>query len=340
MYYLALMASLFGVPALAQPDLTQLCQQFPQDIRCNLSQPQGQGNTQPTDKPRVAVLDFDFSSLSMQFSIPNASRGVSDILVDRLVNGGAYSVIERSRLDAILQEQNLGMTGRVDASTAAQVGRILGVEAVIIGSVTQFDVSVRESAGGAPVFIPFGGFPIGLGASSRDADANVQVNARLVDTNSGEILATAEGQGNVSQSDSTVTVAGFGGGAATSNEEKLLVMASEQAIDALAVQLNDQASRLAALPASLPTTTAVVADVFGNQVILNKGSQDGYRVGMNVAIERVVRDVLDPQTGAVLRQITEPAGQIQLTEVDGGSSVGRITSGTGFSIGDVAKPVQ
>ncbi len=137
-----------------------------------------------------------------------------------------------------------------------------------------------------------------------------------------------------------MTVAGFGGGAATSNEEKLLVMASEQAIDALAVQLNDQASRLAALPASLPTTTAVVADVFGNQVILNKGSQDGYRVGMNVAIERVVRDVLDPQTGAVLRQITEPAGQIQLTEVDGGSSVGRITSGTGFSIGDVAKPVQ
>ncbi|NJK71883.1 MAG: penicillin-binding protein activator LpoB, partial [Synechococcaceae cyanobacterium SM2_3_60] len=326
MYYLALMASLFGSPVLAQTDLTQLCQQFPQDIRCNLSQPQGQSNNQPADKPRVAVLDFDFSSLSMQFSIPNASRGVSEILVDRLVNGGEYSVIERSRLDAILREQNLGMSERVDASTAAQVGRILGVDAVIIGSVTQFDVSVRESGGGAPVFIPFGSFPIGVGASSRDADANVQVNARLVDTNTGEILATAEGRGNVSQSDSTVTVAGFGGGAATSNEEKLLVMASQQAVDELAAQLNDQASRLAALPAALPTTNAVVADVFGNQVILNKGSQDGYQVGMNFAIERVVRDVLDPQTGAVLRQITEPAGQIQLTEVDGGSSVGRITS--------------
>jgi curli biogenesis system outer membrane secretion channel CsgG len=73
---------------------------------------------------------------------------VSDLLVDRLVKDGTFSVIERSRLDAILAEQNLGLSGRLDANTAAQVGRILGVDAVILGSVTQFDVSVRRSGGG------------------------------------------------------------------------------------------------------------------------------------------------------------------------------------------------
>jgi len=83
-----------------------------------------------------------------------------------------------------------------------------------------------------------------------------------------------------------------------------------------------------------------VADVYGNQVILNKGSSDGYRVGLILSVERVVREVKDPATGAVLRKLTEPAGQIQLTEVDQGSSVGRILSSSGFKVGDVAKPIQ
>jgi hypothetical protein len=42
----------------------------------------------------------------------------------------------------------------------------------------------------------------------------------------------------------------------------------------------------------------------------------------------------------VLRKLTEPAGQIQLTEVDTSSSVGRILSGSGFRVGDVAKPLR
>ncbi|MFQ3585543.1 MAG: CsgG/HfaB family protein, partial [Cyanobacteriota bacterium] len=215
-----------------------------------------------------------------------------------------------------------------------------GVDAVIIGSVTQFDVSVRRSGGGAPVLTPFGWFPVAVGADSVDADANVQLNVRLVSTSTAEILTVVEGQGNISQSDSTVTVAGFGGGSATSNEEKLLVLATQQAVDQVASQLVAAAGRLAAQPKALPTVDALVADVYGNQVILNKGSRDGYRVGLILSVERVVREVKDPTTGAVLRKLTEPAGQIQLTEVDDGSSVGRILSGASFSVGDVAKPIQ
>lgn len=285
-------------------------------------------------------MDFDFSSLSNSYSLREASRGVSDLLVDRLVRDGTFSVIEPSRLDAILAEQNLGLSGRLDANTAAQVGRILGVDAVILGSVTQFDVSVRRSGGEARVLTPFGSFPLAVGAEVVDADANVQLNARLVSTSTAEILAVVEGRGNVSQSDSTVTVADFGGGSATSNEEKLLVLASQQAVEQIAQQLAGFASRLAAQPRSLPTVDALVADVYGNQVILNKGSSDGYRVGLILSVERVVREVKDPARGAVLRKLTEPAGQIQLTEVDQGSSVGRILSSSGFKVGDVAKPIQ
>jgi len=73
---------------------------------------------------------------------------------------------------------------------------------------------------------------------------------------------------------------------------------------------------------------------------LNKGSANGYRVGLRVSIERVSQQVKDPATGKVIRQITQPLGIIEITEVDAESSVGKIISGTTFKIGDLAKPTR
>ncbi|MGL5874785.1 MAG: CsgG/HfaB family protein [Xenococcaceae cyanobacterium] len=288
---------------------------------------------QAQSKPKVAVLDFDYSSVSdpsILSVLPGGSKGVSDILVNKLVEGGSYSVIERSKLDAILQEQNLGASGRVDASTAAQIGRILGVEAVVIGSVTQFDLQQRNS-----------GFNLfGIGVGGDDTDAYVKLNIRVVSTSTAEILMVAEGNGNSSQSDNQVQVFGIGGGSSTSNESKLLTLATQQAIEQVTKSLNSSSSKMASLPKALPTVNATVADVSGGSVVLNKGQLDGYQKGMRMSIERISKTVKDPQTGTVLRQITQPVGTIEISDVDGKSSVGKIISGAKFKVGDLAKPVQ
>jgi curli biogenesis system outer membrane secretion channel CsgG len=288
------------------------------------------------EKLRIAVLDFDYSSVSdprwLSF-FSGGSKGVSDILVNKLVQGGNYKVIERSKLDAVLKEQDLGASGRVDASTAAQIGRILGVDAVIVGSITQFDLQQRQSGGG-------GLFGIAVGASTKDTDAYVKLNVRMVNTTTAEIMAVAEGNGNASQSDTQVSVLGFGGGSSTSNEGKLLTLATEKAIDEVITAINTNAATLAAAPRALPAVNALVAAVAGNQVVLNKGSADGYRVGMQVSIERVTQAVKDPATGKVIRQITQPLGLVELIDVDGQSSVGQILSGAKFKVGDLAKPAR
>lgn len=285
------------------------------------------------EKVRIAVLDFDFSSVSnpnLLSILQGGSKGVSDILVNRLVKDGNFSVIERSQIDAILREQNFGDSGRVDAGTAAQIGKILGVEAVIIGSVTQFDLQQRRSGGGF----------LGLGAASTDTDAYVKLNIRVVNTTTSEILFVAEGNGNDSQSDTQVRVGSFGGGSVTVNESKLLTKATEKAIDQVVTELNNKSADLASLPKSLPSVTATVADATGNTVILNKGKSDGYRVGMKLSIERVTKQVKDPTTGKVIRNVTQPIGIIELVEVDGTSSVGKIIGGGKFKVGDIAKPTQ
>jgi curli biogenesis system outer membrane secretion channel CsgG len=285
------------------------------------------------EKPRIAVLDFDYSNVADNWIWwwRSSAKGVSDILVNKLFESGNFRVIERSKLDAILAEQNLGASGRLDASTAAQIGKILGVDTVLIGSITAFNIE-RGSGG---VSIP--GFGrVGGGQTS----ANVKLNVRLVNTSTAEILATAEGSGQSSDGSGAVSIRGYSVDTSSRKEATLLTNATVGAIDQVVQQLNSNSPKLATTLTKNPTVSAVVADVSGKTIILNKGTTDGYRQGLKLSIQRVTREVKDPVTGKVIRQITQDVGTIEITEADAQSSVAKIISGTGLKVGDIAKPIQ
>lgn len=290
--------------------------------------------SQPQSRLRLAVLDFEYSGTGNYYwwyGNTNAAEGVSDLLTNKLVQNGRYTLIERSRIDAVLAEQNLAEAGRIDPSTAAQIGRVLGADAVVIGSITRFNLD--EEGGSGSIF--------GFGGSSSRRTAEVQLTARIVNTTTSEIVTAAEGSGSADQSTGGFSVPIIGGGSSSANNDnELLSNAAEAAVDQLATQLVEAAPQLSALPQVTPAIDAIIADIAGNTVIINKGTQDGFRSGMTLSIERIDRTVLDPQTGEVLRTITTPIGQIELTEVDARSGVGRIVSGTGFQIGDKARAVE
>ncbi|MEM7771865.1 MAG: CsgG/HfaB family protein [Cyanobacteria bacterium P01_A01_bin.37] len=290
---------------------------------------------QSTERPRIAVLDFDFTPTigSYLSAFPGFAEGVSVVLVDRLVNSGNYTVVERSQIEAVLQEQNFGASGRVDANTAAQIGRILGVEAVVIGSITEFNYDVKDR--GVRVF--------GVGTRREVVEAEVQLNVRMVNTSTAEIIRTAEGVGIAEDSAGSVSVVGvFGQDSDADNVRAVLSEATDMAIAEVVASLNESATSVAAVPPSLPTQSAVIADITGSTLILNRGNTQGYRSGMCLSVERVVREVVDPETQEVIRQVTETVGEIQLTDVDARSSVGQITSGSSatLNVGDVAQPVD
>ena len=119
------------------------------------------------------------------------------MLVDKLVNDGVYSVIERKELDKIMAEQNFSNSDRADPASAAKIARILGVDAIIIGSITQFgrdDKSTscrrRRRVGGVT-----GRFGIG-GVKKSESHAVVQITARMIDTSTAEILASVRDKAN------------------------------------------------------------------------------------------------------------------------------------------------
>jgi len=190
------------------------------------------------ERPRVAIINFDFSTISNPSYlslVQGGASGVSDILITKLLNQTNYRVIERSRIETIMQEQNLGQSGRVNASTAAEIGKVLGVEAVVFGSVNQFDLQEQET----------GGFLGGIGGEVEEQDALVSISYRVVNTSTAEILAAGRGKGKASQSDTSISALGIGGGSDTDNRSKLLTLATEDALDDIVKSLKQNYDTIA-----------------------------------------------------------------------------------------------
>ncbi len=306
-------------------------------------------------KKRVAVMDFDYATVQTYVnqifgSDQDVGKGISDLMVTKLVNDGVYSVIERKAIDKILAEQNFSNSDRANPETAAKIGRVLGLDAIIIGSITQFgrDDQNKNIGGGAGGWLA-GKYGHGLGnVGTHKAKAVVVVSARMVDTSTAEILAAANGKGESTRSSTSLlgegnsATAGAGGhyDMGSSNfAATILGEAVSAAVDDTSKQLEDAAGKL---PTKVVTVSGLVADVSGNTLILNVGSKAGLKVGDRLGVFRKGREVRDPATGKVLKTIQTRVGDVTITEVDETSATGTFSGAPGAvpKVGDAAQTAQ
>ena len=302
-------------------------------------------------KKRVAVMNFEYGTVRDYVNTifggdQDVGKGIADLLVDKLVKDGVYSVIERKELDKVLTEQNFSNSNRADPSTAAKIGRVLGVDAIIVGSITQFGRDDKSNTiGGGALGGITGRFGIG-GVQRRNAKAVVGISARMVDVNTAEVLGVADGKGESKRSGASLVGAGGGGGSAagglydmrSSNfGQTLLGEATHDAVDSVATQLDQNAQRL---PTHAVVVDGLVADVSGSSITLNVGTQAGVKVGAHLLIVRKIKDIKDPATGKVIRSVEDKLGEITITEADGASSVGTFTGASAAKVGDRVKSIQ
>jgi curli biogenesis system outer membrane secretion channel CsgG len=153
------------------------------------------------ERPRVAVLEFE-NKAGNQWWYSHGGEAAQDIFVTELVKSGRYRVVERAQLQALLAEQNLSLAGDVDAASAVQAGRLLGVKYFITGALTEYGSTDSGASSGG-----IGGLPsFGVGKKKFTA----AFNARAIDTETGEIVWADEGRGE--ESNFRVRVRGTGGG--------------------------------------------------------------------------------------------------------------------------------
>jgi curli biogenesis system outer membrane secretion channel CsgG len=296
-------------------------------------------------KHRVAVMNFDYgtvqSSVSAIFGTDqDIGKGISSMLIEKLVKDGQYSVIERAALDKLLAEQNFSNSDRANPTSAAKIGQLLGVDTIIIGTITQFGRDDKHTNLGAGGY----GSKFGLGGiGTKNSKAVVAVSARMVNVNTGEIISAVTGSGESSRGGTSLIGAGggYGGGGGGALDmgssnfgNTILGEATHKAVDDMGAQLDASATKV---PTVKFEVSGLVADVNGNTLILNVGKKVGIKVGDVLDVSRPVRVVKDPATGKVIKSIADKVGSATVTEVDDDSATATFTGAGAAKVGDAIK---
>ncbi len=107
-------------------------------------------------KATIAVVEFS----DLSGGVTEFGQLLSEELITKLFATGKYKVIERLLLNKAIAEHKLQLQGLIDPKSAKELGKILGVDAIVSGTIATLGNSLR-------------------------------VNARLISTETGEVLSVA-----------------------------------------------------------------------------------------------------------------------------------------------------
>jgi TolB-like protein len=102
----------------------------------------------PDTRPGIAVMPFDNGGSYGQGKedFDALQKGIAGMLISELALNPSARVVEREDIQKLLDEQNLGQTGRVDPQTAAKVGKLVGARYVVLGTFIDFYGDFRVDA--------------------------------------------------------------------------------------------------------------------------------------------------------------------------------------------------
>ncbi|MDD2549918.1 MAG: FlgO family outer membrane protein [Bacilli bacterium] len=95
-----------------------------------------------TGKNQIAIMGFP----DVNGKVTELGKLIPEELTTRLFKTGEFQVIERQLLTKVLEEQKLGISGMLDAGSVAQLGKLLGVDAIVTGTVTDRGDAIRINA--------------------------------------------------------------------------------------------------------------------------------------------------------------------------------------------------
>ncbi|MCH7819127.1 MAG: hypothetical protein IIB40_06165 [Candidatus Marinimicrobia bacterium] len=136
-------------------------------------------------KTTIAIIEFS----DLEGNVTNFGRFLAEELITKLYQTKKFKVIERQLLNKVMEEHVLSLTGVIDTESAMELGKILGVDAICSGTITELA-------------------------------QNLRVNARIIDTETGEIFAVAST--NIFKDESVIGLMSSGTGIGSGKTRKEL----------------------------------------------------------------------------------------------------------------------
>lgn len=234
-------------------------------------------------KRRIGVIDFENKT---NYGDSRIGRSATDILITELVKTDKFVVIERDKMTKLLDEQNMGKSGLINEATAAKAGKLLGLNAIVTGAISQFGAKKE----GADYL---------LGQNKRQI-TEATVDIRVVDVETGEILYADSGKGVSTKKTGQV----LGMGTRSSYDETMEGEALRAAIVQFTKNIVSQVNK--------KPWSCLVADVEGDEIFLNAGSSSGLATGSILDVYRSGRAIVDPTTGREIGHTETSLGQLEV----------------------------
>jgi curli biogenesis system outer membrane secretion channel CsgG len=156
------------------------------------------------DKPSLGVAEFRNDTSAGWWS-GGVGRELAGMLTNELAGTGKFKMVEREKLDAVLDEQDLADSGRIAKKTGAKIGKLTGAQYLVVATLSSFEENVKGGGGG----VSFRGISVG----GKKEEAYLAVDLRVVDTTTGEVEFTRSVEARASSGGLAVGVyrGGFGG---------------------------------------------------------------------------------------------------------------------------------
>ncbi len=281
-----------------------------QDVSANVTEKTESKYTGP--RRRVGVVDFENKTAYGQGRLGQAA---SDILLTELVKTGKFIVVEREKMAKLMDEQKLGLTGAVDSNTAAQLGKVLGLNAIVTGAISNFGTRTTGSDY--------------LVTQSKRQEATCTVDIRVVDAETGQILLADSGKGVSKVSSGGFLGMGTQGGYAESIEGDALRAAISQLIENITSQINKK------------PWSCRIPQVSPGKIYLSAGTESGLEVGQKLKVFSQGAEIKDPDSGIVLGREEEEIGQVEVASHAGEKlSLAKLVKGRSPQKGDLCRLVE
>ena len=270
----------------------------------------------------IAFLPFEISGNleTWWWGTHEMLEGIPQVISDKLANDPNLVIIERSRIDDILAEHSLQASGAVDSATAVQLGKLIGADILVVGTLNEFGF---KNQGGLSI----------RGISLGMSNASVGLSARLIATQTGQILGSFQGSGK--DSATSISVDSFNNISFGSSEfeDSVLGKALAKAIDDLVSKFRPALENAQArLEKPAVTATGKVVAFSGDYIIVNLGSSHGIKSSTRFEVFRMqtIEGLADP--------IRIPVGKLEVISVDAGATVTVLYEGKDVQVGDTVSP--
>jgi len=274
--------------------------------------------------PRVAVIGFDSTSPGYLWSIDSElSKAATDLMINALVNTNRFRVFERNKLESILQEQDFQVSsGRVDSSTAVKIGKMIGVDSIVTGSITSI------------VFSKSGGITLGP-VNLKKSVATVTIMVRAINVTTGEIIFSEVKKGTTSKSGVSLRIPiPVAGGLGLSSQSAVDVFSAiedvcQQVAVEFAAKINSNVMIASSSSLFLEGYVVKVDSTSSGeitQVYINLGVNSGIKVGDEIKISQEGEVILDPKTQEVLDRELILIAQARIIQVKENLSIALVTT--------------